>query len=42
MTDSEHFAWGLCIGFILGFLVHQIILQIAYRLEIVKYQGVWK
>jgi hypothetical protein len=38
MTQHEFF-WTLILGIVIGWTVHSIILQIAYRRGIVEYKG---
>lgn len=33
------YAFGVLIGFILGMMCHNLILQVAYRLGVVEYKG---
>jgi hypothetical protein len=39
MTVVEFYFLGLAIGFALGWMSYSLLLQIAYRMGIVKYQG---
>lgn len=33
------YLFGIAIGFVLGWLAHSVLLQIAYRMGIVSYNG---